>query len=227
MERAPTHGAQINVKPEIRAKLRLIDHLIATQRLAEGDLLISEFRLPNKKRRVDLALFTTSRAIAFEIKTEGDNLSRLSEQVKDLSTHFDKVIVFCAHKHYNNAKKLVSKSIEIWSYNDKKTKLLQRGRSNIKNTKAIIELLPKYERHTIKNRNDALNKIRKKFRKNIELFWKIRSQKKNCDLKDLISISRTPPKDQTKKTSDDLWTSIIEDQSSQSSSESISDNSSS
>lgn len=214
------------MKPENSAKLRLIEHLIIQQKAVEGNLFISEFRLPNNKRRVDLVLFTSDRAIAFEIKTGNDNLSRLANQVSDLTQHFDKVIVFCATKHANNAINIIPESTGLWVYSENNIKAIKRGRAKIKNKRQLMEILPEYERKEIKNRGDVIEKIRRKFRKNIELFWKSRSQKTNFDLKDLISISRTPPKKESTKNNNEIWKSIIKNQSSQSSSESTSDNSS-
>lgn len=94
---------------EKKIKCILIDYLMEIYPQA---LLIGvEIPYISMKRRVDVLLITEEKQlIAFEIKSDQDNLKRLPEQITDYKQTFDKLYIVTSKK-YNDVIKKVSKNI--------------------------------------------------------------------------------------------------------------------
>lgn len=74
--------------------------------LCNETIILNELGLKNGESRADIAVFN-GKMIGYEIKTEKDNLSRLTSQVKNYSQVFDKAFIIVAEKHVQEAKKII------------------------------------------------------------------------------------------------------------------------
>lgn len=79
---------------------------------------ITVFELPVGGSRVDLCKINGS-SVAYEIKTEFDNLNRLGKQLVDYQKVFEHVYVICSAQHIDEVKKSIPPScgIYLYSYN--------------------------------------------------------------------------------------------------------------
>lgn len=92
-------------------------------------ILLDEFRYVRGQRRADLALISTTRTIAVEIKTESDSLSRIAGQSQQYSSRFDKVFYFLHYKFGRSIERLnFQENEEIVLFDNLKTKVIKRGR---------------------------------------------------------------------------------------------------
>ncbi len=76
---------------------------------------VSIFELPVGSSRVDLCKIN-GESIAYEIKSDLDNFSRLDKQLHDYLLVFEKVYVICSMKNIEKIKKLIPKNCGIYTY---------------------------------------------------------------------------------------------------------------
>ena len=81
-----------------RIKTLLIDKIIKDNKNIDDYIICSEVPFLSGKRWADLVVLTKDSLIAYEIKSELDSLTRLSEQIKDYSKTFDKVYLVLSKK---------------------------------------------------------------------------------------------------------------------------------
>src|SRR5690606_2453850 len=194
------------MKPEDRIKSALINHLIEIGFLTNEDLILSEYSLPEKNRRIDIALFKADKAYAFEIKSEKDSLKRLPGQIKDISTAFDKTIVIYEKRHENSILSELETNIGAWLFTDNKFIKKRRGKlsnnnhSQMEHFKECCEFLDK---------TAAYEKISKKFIKRKLSFWKARSLEPKQPKLELAAITHGIPKSLRKESNTDTWNRIL------------------
>jgi hypothetical protein len=95
-------------------------------------IIMSELTIGDYSRRVDLAILTNGKLIAFEIKSEADSLYRLDGQLQTYSKYFDKVIIIFDKKFSNHITNNVSKDYGKWEITSSTFKVVNRGRSSKK-----------------------------------------------------------------------------------------------
>jgi hypothetical protein len=76
---------------------------------------VTIFELNSGDSRADLCKFNGV-SIAYEIKTDLDNLVRLNKQVEDYMAIFEKVYVICSRKNLEKIKDIIPKECGLYSY---------------------------------------------------------------------------------------------------------------
>jgi hypothetical protein len=132
-------------EPEIKAAF--IDWLIDKNMLADDAVLINELPVDDFSRRVDLAI-ANGKLLAFEIKSDFDNLSRLEGQISTYLQHFDKVTLVCSTKFTDKAMELLPKNVEIIEFasqqNRVKFSIRNRGKlSKVSNNENFLSFVDK------------------------------------------------------------------------------------
>lgn len=118
---------------------------------------ITIFELNAGKSRLDLCKVNGS-SIAYEIKTDLDNLNRLKKQLDDYLKLFEKVYIICSKKRAETIEKYLPNECGIYSY-----RVTKKGKyifneikvakySNMLNSKNQLELLTKKELENIANK---------------------------------------------------------------------------
>lgn len=95
---------------EICVKAKFIKNVLINQPDA-----ITIFELPVGSSRVDLCQFHQE-SIAYEIKTDLDNFSRLEKQIHDYYKIFEKVFVICSKSNVNSISQCIPESCGIYCY---------------------------------------------------------------------------------------------------------------
>lgn len=95
---------------EITIKSNFINNILLK---SKNHITIFEFNLGNS--RADLCKIN-GKSIAFEIKTDLDNFSRLEKQIYDYSEVFEEVYVICSNANLNNILKILPNYCGIYSY---------------------------------------------------------------------------------------------------------------
>jgi len=85
-------------------KNELINRYLLPRAEAGASTVLSEFLIAGSNSRADLVHLGES-ATAFEIKSERDDKTRLSEQLRHASAVFDQVYVVCSPRHADNIEK--------------------------------------------------------------------------------------------------------------------------
>jgi hypothetical protein len=76
-----------------------------------------EFSFANNKRRADVMVVSNDELIAFEIKSDYDNLTRLESQIKDYNSLFDYTYIVTTNKYLDNIiKNNIYKNVGIILY---------------------------------------------------------------------------------------------------------------
>lgn len=87
--------------------------------LLNGKTHVSIYELPVGRSRVDLCKINGT-SIAYEIKTDLDNLSRLKKQIYDYSLVFEQIYLICSNATMQEAEKILPDYCGIYIYNVKK-----------------------------------------------------------------------------------------------------------
>lgn len=128
-----------NYKGEEVLKYKLFQHYINKKNL------IAAFEIKVNNSRVDFLTingYTTS----FEIKSELDNLSKLSKQMADYMLAFEYNYLVIDERHIEKANNLLPDSYGLWSYKKGKYKKLKKAVLNDKiNSEVQLGLLTKRE----------------------------------------------------------------------------------
>lgn len=118
--------------------------------LVNGKKHVTIFELPVASSRADLCKIN-GKSIAYEIKTDLDNFSRLNKQIDDYFKVFDEVYLICSASNVNNVCTLLPKECGIYTYTQNKrgNYKFQLFRNAVVNTKINsidqLELLQKKE----------------------------------------------------------------------------------
>lgn len=114
-------------RKEKNIKALVLNHIFSKHWLDKDPLVINELSLDGSERRVDLAIISKDKLIAFEIKSEVDSLERLEGQVEKYLKYFDKVIIVAASKHVDAVREMTQPNIEVWGFSNGKIKIIRRG----------------------------------------------------------------------------------------------------
>ncbi|EPE2789504.1 sce7726 family protein [Serratia marcescens] len=127
---------------EKEIKKIVLNQLFVKNELYRNVTVINELTIDSFSRRVDLAVLTNQKIIAYEIKSDADSLYRLSGQIEKYRQYFDKVIVVSTPKHLENILNLVDDDIEVWEVREQKVTIKKRGKtSKIRNKADYLDLL--------------------------------------------------------------------------------------
>ncbi|WP_024548883.1 sce7726 family protein [Siccibacter turicensis] len=127
---------------EKEIKKTVLNHLLNKHDLDGNVTVINELTIDSFARRVDLAVLTDKKIIAYEIKSDADSLYRLSGQLVKYQQYFDKTIVVTTSKHLKTILGMVSDNIEVWEVIEQDVTIKKRGKaSRIKNKSDYLDLL--------------------------------------------------------------------------------------
>lgn len=118
-------------------KCRIIDYLLQKH----PDMIIgNEIIFGSSRNAVDLLAITGNQLIAIEIKSQNDNLKRLSRQLEEYLKVYDKIIVFCSQDKIDETLRLIKdKPIGLCCINENSIKVLIKPKAN--NTTSKEEML--------------------------------------------------------------------------------------
>lgn len=102
-----------HVSAETRMKAAVIDRLLSGGHVTDDAVLISEMTVANWTRRADIVL-ANGKLCAFELKSETDNLSRLSGQLATFASQFEKLIVVVAARFEKHARPMLPEGVGLW-----------------------------------------------------------------------------------------------------------------
>jgi len=95
---------------DVKIRQILFKNQINYKNTSDGDtMVIEELGINHGKCRADIAVLN-SRFIGYEIKSNKDSLTRLSEQIKAYNSIFDKVYIVIGHRH----EKAILKILPNW-----------------------------------------------------------------------------------------------------------------
>ncbi len=122
--------------------------------------IIAAFEIKVNNSRLDF-LTINGHTTSFEIKSELDNLSKLSKQMTDYMLVFEYNYLVIDQKHIEKAKKILPKTYGLWSYENGKYKKLRKALLNEKmDSEAQLRLLTKSElSSTFPKVNGEINNI--------------------------------------------------------------------
>lgn len=127
---------------EKEIKKTVLNYLLNKSELSKDVTVINELTIDSFSRRLDLAVLTNKKIVAYEIKSDADSLYRLSGQLEKYRQYFDKTIVVTTPKHLDNILKSVSSDIEVWEVVEQKITIKQRGKASRIESKAnYLDLL--------------------------------------------------------------------------------------
>lgn len=141
------------------------------QILLPGKTHVTIFELPIGSSRADLCKIN-GKSIAYEIKTDLDNLSRLNKQITDYYKIFEEVYVICSESNVDSVKSILPEHCGIYTYKQNrlgnyKFKLLRYSTECDKlNSLKQLQLLRKKElltnfkiKESFNNRNEIIDYI--------------------------------------------------------------------
>ncbi|NOH84668.1 sce7726 family protein [Vibrio sp. 03-59-1] len=125
------------LEPDVKALT--LNYLRDKRIIAEDSIIMNELTVGNFARRVDLAIYSNGKLVAFEIKSEADTLARLNGQLDKYLEYFDKVIVVSDTKFIPTLTNSLPKNVGLWEVNSSKIIVKQRGKYQCKidNSKLI------------------------------------------------------------------------------------------
>lgn len=119
---------------ESAIKAGLIDWFFQKNLLNDDAVLINELPVDDFSRRADIVI-ANGKLLAFEIKSDYDNLERLEGQIETYLDYFDKVTLVCAAKFTSTALRKLPREVEILEYKESDDKLnfvsRNRGRQKL------------------------------------------------------------------------------------------------
>lgn len=110
-------------------------------------IVASEFVVGPRIRRADLVIQRDD-LIAFEIKSDFDNLLRLQAQTKEYANYFNKVIVVVTSKHVIKTLDMLSDDFEVWEVDsERRINIVRRASSCLmRSPRNLLRLLTKAEK---------------------------------------------------------------------------------
>lgn len=127
---------------EKEIKKTVLNYLLDKSELSKDVTVINELTIDSFSRRLDLAVLTKKKIVAYEIKSDADSLYRLSGQLEKYRQYFDKTIVVTTPKHLDNILNLVNGDIEVWEVVEQRITIKKRGKASRIESKAnYLDLL--------------------------------------------------------------------------------------
>lgn len=117
---------------EADIKALILNYLRDKKVIGAESIIMNELTVGNFSRRVDLAIYSNGKLIAFEIKSEADTLSRLSGQIETYLDYFDKVIVVSDTKFIPKILNDLPKDVGVWEVKSSKIKVKAKGKYQYK-----------------------------------------------------------------------------------------------
>lgn len=114
---------------EKEIKKTVLNYLLNKSELNKDVTIINELTIDSFSRRLDLAVLTNKKIVAYEIKSDADSLSRLSGQLEKYRQYVDKIIVITTPKYLDNILNLVSDNIEVWRVIEQKNNHRKKRKS--------------------------------------------------------------------------------------------------
>ncbi|MBY8171933.1 sce7726 family protein [Vibrio fluvialis] len=127
---------------EADIKALTLNYLRDKNIIDDNSIIMNELTIGDFSRRVDLAIFSKGKLIAFEIKSEADSLFRLNGQLDKYLEYFDKVIVVSDTKFVPSLLESLPNKIGLWEVEKSKIKIKKKGQLQRKIEKSkLIELM--------------------------------------------------------------------------------------
>ncbi|WP_244665100.1 sce7726 family protein [Candidatus Symbiopectobacterium sp. 'North America'] len=123
---------------EKEIKKTVLNYLLNKSELNKNVTVINELTIDSFSRRLDLAVLTNKKIMAYEIKSDADSLYRLSSQLEKYRQYFDKTIVVTTPKHLDNILNLVSDDIKVWEVIEQKITIKKEEKLRELRVKLII-----------------------------------------------------------------------------------------
>lgn len=198
-------------------KAIVIEQLINQNLLTSEDTIINELNLGDFSRRVDLAVIRKNKIYAYEIKSEGDSLTRLKPQVEKYLEYFDKVTVITAPKHTSKALQMTPGNVGIWEISASTISIIRKGKLSTKIDKlkfidfmTVADLikfaksegiaLSNYKRSSLeqtliyqpssKLRQHAIEALKRRYLESSEKFLSNISHSQSIQMNDLLHLKR-------------------------------------
>lgn len=155
--------------PEIRAELHR--RLQLRHGRDPNVRIVDEMSVLTGECRIDVALIN-GRLEGFEIKSEGDSLTRLPRQAQAYGRVFDRLTVVCAERHLDATLALLPEwwGVEVAEQRSGRTRIIRKraARANpAVDPRAIAQLLWRSEALTALEEMDAARGLRNKPRRNL------------------------------------------------------------
>lgn len=124
------------------AKALLIQHMLRSGMIADDVVLINELALENFSRRADIALVNGNIEL-FEIKSEADNLLRLSGQIETFTRYCDKMHVVAAPRHIEDILSSTPNEVAVWQLDGSGIiKIVRRGKKQtLRDKQSLLRLI--------------------------------------------------------------------------------------
>jgi len=121
---------------EYEVKKILIDYILAEK---SCDLILgSEFRFDFGARRADIVAINSDMAIAYEIKTANDSVSRLSWQLRGYKKYFDYCYVVCESENLSLIRKHILSGVGIMLIKEGEIKKIKESNRFKKHDKVML-----------------------------------------------------------------------------------------
>ena len=118
-------------------KIKLIDFLIEQQ---DSCVIASEVPFYQGHRKADLIQLSSNKTTAFEIKSDRDNLNKLSKQLNDYNQTFSFCYLVTTPKHLTAARKATPSKTGIIILEDSRLKVVRRPLENKRLSKHSLAL---------------------------------------------------------------------------------------
>jgi hypothetical protein len=139
---------------ETEIKVNVVNYLIKNDYISYGSLLLNEYSIDCHSRRVDLVTIIGDTSVAFEIKSEADNLNRIEGQIEKYLSFFDKLVIVAAPKHINKIIKVSPQQVAIWEISNKGISIIRAGKiKRVNNGLNLLKLM------TVRELSELANQI--------------------------------------------------------------------
>jgi len=127
---------------EADIKALTLNYLKDKEMIDQESIIMNELTVGNYLRRVDLAILSKGKLIAFEIKSEADSLYRLEGQIETYLKYFDKVIVVSDAKFIPKMTEILPKCVGLWTVDKTSIQVKNRGKLQDKiESKQLIDYM--------------------------------------------------------------------------------------
>ncbi|MDG0798632.1 sce7726 family protein [Pectobacterium punjabense] len=121
---------------ELAIKLKLIDFLVKN---SSNELILgSEVRFNFGSRRADIVSLEEKIATVYEIKSAGDSIERLANQIDNYKEYFDYCYIVCVDENISSVRKKISKSIGIIKVSESSVIFIRKARKFIQHSKISL-----------------------------------------------------------------------------------------
>lgn len=120
---------------EYEVKIKLTEYLLNN---IKNNIIGSEFRFDFGSRRADIITLCDGVATAFEIKTSGDNVNRLPQQIYGYKKYFDYCFIVCELKNIDSVRKVISKDIGLIVVDGMQVTLIRKSKNFKRHDKVML-----------------------------------------------------------------------------------------